>query len=181
MKKMFLMAAMAVASLTANAQTWIGGSLGFDYEKYKNADAKTYFSIAPTVGYNLSDAWAIGLELNLGFGSEGMSSLHESGYKTTEVKVAPFARYTFAKLGMASFFVDGGFGLGYAKLEKNGVSADGTTWHIGFRPGISLAFSENLSGVATLGYLGFRHMEDYSHFGLNANGNALSLGLYYTF
>ena len=77
MKKILLMAAFAVASLTANAQAWIGGSLGFDYEKYKDVDAKTTFSIAPTVGYNLDEKLALGLELSLAFGNEGRSYLHQ--------------------------------------------------------------------------------------------------------
>lgn len=177
MKKILLMAAFAVASLSANAQAWIGGSLGFDYEKYKDVDAKTSFSIAPTVGYNLDEKLALGLELSLAFGNEGVSYLYANN-KTQDIKVAPFVRYTFAKAGMASFFVDGGVGIGSHKVGDADAT---TTWHLGVRPGISLDLGGNFSAVATMGYLGYRHMEDYNHFGLNANGNALSFGLYYTF
>ena len=35
MKKIILTALVAVASLSANAQVWIGGELGFNYEKVK--------------------------------------------------------------------------------------------------------------------------------------------------
>ena len=35
MKKFFAIAALAVASLTVNAQTWIGGSFGFNWDKSK--------------------------------------------------------------------------------------------------------------------------------------------------
>ena len=188
MKKILLMAAFAVATLSANAQVWVGGALGFNYEKIKDTDAKTTFTIAPTVGYNLDEKWAIGLELGLGFSNDGYGLIlpEYNGVKTTAVNVAPFARYTFAKAGMVSFFVDGGFGLAYEKEEKTitnnvKVSEDGTVWHIGFRPGISLALSDNWSAVATMGYFGYQHAEDYNRFGLGVNGNALSFGLYYTF
>ena len=177
MKKILLMAAFAVASLTANAQVWVGGSLGFDYEKYKDMDAKTKFSIAPTIGYNLSEDFAIGLELSFAFGNEGVSALYTNS-KTQDIMFAPFARYTFARVGAASFFVDGGFGFGSEKIGDN--DAD-NAWHIGFRPGVSFNISDHVSFVGTVGYLGYRHAEDYNHFGLNANNQLGSVGFFYTF
>ena len=177
MKKILLMAAFAVATLTANAQVWIGGAIGFDYEKYKDMDAKTKFTLAPVVGYNLSEDWAIGLELNFAFGNEGVSYLYGNA-KTQDIVVAPFARYTFARAGIASFFVDGGFGLGSHKVGN--ADAD-NQWHIGFRPGVAFNITDNVSFVGTTGYLGYSHMDDYSHFGLDVNNQLLSVGFYYTF
>ncbi len=161
MKKILLMAAFAVASLTANAQVWVGGALGFDYEKYENMDGK----------------WALGLELSFSFGNTGASYLY-ANQKTQDILVAPFARYTFARAGVASFFVDGGFGLGSHKVGN--ADAD-TQWHIGFRPGVAFNINEHVSFVGTTGYLGFRHMDHYNHFGLNANNQLVTVGFYYTF
>jgi hypothetical protein len=177
MKKILLMAAFAVASLTANAQVWVGGALGFDYEKYENMDGKTQFTLAPVVGYNLSEDWALGLELSFSFGNTGASYLY-ANQKTQDILVAPFARYTFARAGVASFFVDGGFGLGSHKVGN--ADAD-TQWHIGFRPGVAFNINEHVSFVGTTGYLGFRHMDHYNHFGLNANNQLVTVGFYYTF
>jgi hypothetical protein len=100
------------------------------------------------------------------------------GYKTQEIMFAPFARYTFARVGAASFFVDGGFGFG---SEKIGDDDADNAWHIGFRPGVSFNISDHVSFVGTVGYLGYRHAEDYNHFGLNANNHLGSVGLFYTF
>lgn len=50
MKKLFLAAAMMVASVAASAQVYVGGSLGFQSIKTdKDADASTTFSIRPSL------------------------------------------------------------------------------------------------------------------------------------
>ena len=68
MKKIILTALVAVASLSANAQVWLGGSLGFNYTKQSikgGSDASmTTFSIAPEIGYSLNDKWDLALALN---------------------------------------------------------------------------------------------------------------------
>ena len=108
MKKLFVMAVMAVAALNANAQWWAGGSFALNFDNNgRNGDQNTTsFEIAPEVGYNLSDNWAVAIAL--GFGttnnaavSEGVDSYY--GGKLDEAnnyfKVAPYARYTFCKTG----------------------------------------------------------------------------------
>jgi len=177
MKKILMMAAFAVATLSANAQAWVGGSLGFDYEKFDNMDAKTQFTLAPTVGYNLSEDWAIALQLSFSFGNDGVSALY-TNFETQDIVVAPFARYTFARVGAANFFLDGGFGFGSHKVGNADAE---NQWHIGVRPGVAFNINEHCSFVGTTGYLGYRHMDDYSHFGLNANNELASVGFYYTF
>ena len=171
MKKILLMAAFAVASLTANAQVWVGGGLGFNTQKAKDADAQTVFNIAPQVGYNLDEKLSLGLEL-------GLKVANEAAGDYTDVTVAPFVRYTYAKMGIASLFVDGGFGLGSRKVSGQDAA---TIWHVGLRPGIAINLSDNLSIISQLGYLGYQHRENWNRFSLNANENALSLGVYYTF
>ncbi|MBO4802883.1 MAG: outer membrane beta-barrel protein [Bacteroidaceae bacterium] len=171
MKKILLMAAFAVASLSANAQVWVGGGLGFNTEKAKDADAQTVFNIAPQIGYNLDEKLSLGLEL-------GLKVANKAAGDYTDVVAAPFVRYTYAKMGIASLFVDGGFGLGSHK--PSGVDAS-TVWHVGLRPGIAINLSDNLSIISQLGYLGYQHREDWNRFSLNANENALTLGVYYTF
>ena len=85
MKKILLMAAFAVATLTANAQVWIGGGLGFNYEKPKDVDAATIINIAPQVGYVLDEKFGLGLELQLQLFNK------QAGDKTN-IQVAPFVR-----------------------------------------------------------------------------------------
>lgn len=169
MKKMFLMAAMAVASLTANAQVWVGGALGYDYDDgYANANTIT---ISPEVGYNLSDKWAIALDIDfsVNFGD---------GNTTTKFALAPYARYTFAKTGVASFFVDGGLNVGTEKMKG---APSQTTWGIGFKPGVSIALSEKLSLVTKIGVLGYQHYDGgRNQFGLGVDNQLVVFGAYYS-
>ena len=68
MKKFFAIAALAVASLTANAQAWLGGSFNFNWEKGKwdGAKATTSWKIAPEIGYNINENWAIAGKIAVG-------------------------------------------------------------------------------------------------------------------
>ena len=103
MKKiMMTLAAIAVAA-TMNAQMYVGGSLAFTSSKNdtEGAKATTEFSIKPEVGYNLDENLAVGLAL--GFTSEKAGDADAM----TTFEIAPYARYTFAKLDKVNFFVDG--------------------------------------------------------------------------
>ena len=187
MKKIILTALVAVASLSANAQVWLGGSLGFAHENVKDTSKETNFTIAPEVGYKLSDKWDIAI--GLGFGFENYDPEIGSKVKTTTISVNPYARYTFAKAGIASFFVDGGFNVGHETEDvKNAGKVEATTWGIGVQPGVAIALSPKASLVGKLGYLGYQNTSykddakaKISDFGLGVNGNDISLGFYYAF
>lgn len=87
MKKFCFLWLLAVITLTASAQVYVGGEVGL----WRNWDANhTSFSILPEVGYNLSDNWAIGTSI-------GYAYNYLEGNKTNAVEVAPYARYTYAK------------------------------------------------------------------------------------
>jgi hypothetical protein len=103
MKKiMMTLAAVAVAA-TMNAQVYLGGTLGFTSTKAdtEGAKATTNFEIKPEVGYNLDENWAVGIAL--GFSSTKAGDADA----VTTFEVAPYARYTFAKLDKVNFFLDG--------------------------------------------------------------------------
>lgn len=175
MKKLFLMAAFVVASVAASAQVYVGGSLGFESSKeHKDAETLTSFSILPEVGYNLSDNLAVGIQL--GYASK------EFGEDDTEskFKVAPYARYTFAKSGAASFFVDGGI-----IFTSYGSDYEGSNFGVGLRPGVKFAVSDKVDVVARTGYLGYsKDNEDRgggSKFGLNIDNTNLLLGVFFNF
>ena len=191
MKKVLLMAAFAVATLTANAQFYVGGSVSFNSEKAgKDADAVTSFKLAPEFGYALSENFAVGAEISFSSSNGEDNAFGIKDPMTGELakvkgdksystfRVAPYARYTFYKTGIASFFVDGGFGLGSHKVKD--MDAE-TVWHVGLRPGIALNVSDHVSLISELGWLGYQHRENWSRISLNANQSALKLGVYYTF
>lgn len=186
MKKVLLMAAFAVASLAANAQLYVGGSLGFQSAKAGDgADNITKIQIAPEFGYNLSEDFAVGMTIdfttrNGNIAADGTTSQATKwGDSQSCFKFAPYARYTFAKSGIASFFVDGGVGFSFFNNEGGMVIG------LGVRPGVKLAASEKVDLVAKLGYLGYqfgndKHGKD-SQFGLGIDNTDISFGVYYNF
>lgn len=65
MKKIVLTALVAVCALTANAQAWFGGSVGFNmYDNDgENKETETNFEIRPEIGYSLNENWDIAVGL----------------------------------------------------------------------------------------------------------------------
>lgn len=179
MKKMILAALVAVCSLSANAQVWLGGQVGFGVYHNDDADRNTtMFNITPEIGYSLNDSWD--LAIRLGYDYSKTEDFDAEGAFVVE----PYARWTFANSGPVGFFLDMGFGIktGDFTSNVNGKSyADETAWTIGVRPGVKFAVSPKVTLVASTGYLGYTAVKDDSYFGFNVNGNALSLGAYYSF
>lgn len=178
MKKMILAALVAVCSLSANAQVWLGGQVGFATAHYDAADKSvTTFNITPEIGYSLSDKWDIALQIGYDY------SKVEDEDALGAFTVAPYARYTFANSGKVGFFLDMGFGIQTGDFSSNLLGKsyyDETAWHVGVRPGIKFAASDKVTLVATTGFLGYQAAGDDNAFGFNVNGNALSFGFYYS-
>ena len=192
MKKVLLMAAFAVATLTANAQFYVGGSVSFNSEKAgKDADAVTSFKLAPEFGYALSENFAVGAEISFSSSNGEDNAFGIKDPMTGELakvkgdksystfRVAPYARYTFYKTGIASFFVDGGVGFNFFNEDRGMVIG------IGVRPGVKIAASEKVDLVAKLGYLGYQFANEKagegSKFGLGIDNTNISFGVFYNF
>ena len=168
MKRFFLSAIVAVIAMTANAQIWVGGELGFTYTDFDSHDeSMTSFVIAPEVGYTLNEKWDIAIALGDRY------SKMKNHDATNDIYVNPYARYTFFKTGKVGFFVDGGFSI---------LTGDSPTeFGVGIRPGIKFAASDKVTLVASFGGLGYKKVEDsYSQFGFDVNGNKLMFGCYYS-
>lgn len=173
---------MMVASLAASAQVYVGGSFGFQSIKpYDGAKTSTSFSIKPEIGYNLDENWAVGIQL--GYTSTNANAKFEKTEETIGIiNVAPYARYTFAKTGIASFFVDGGLTFDFYTAD-----AEGTVWGIGIRPGVKLAVSEKVDLIAKLGYLGYASADDKAPapfknaFGFGIDNTDLEFGVNFNF
>ncbi len=155
MKKLFLMAALAVATLSVNAQTWIGGQLGYSNSKVKDADdAENTWSIAPEIGYNLNDSWAIAAALNY------------TGTKFGDVKANvfsfnPYVRYNAASYGDVTFFIDGSVAAGFGKNETPGQEdVETTAIAAGFKPGIAYSICDKFGLVAHFGFLGYEFYKE---------------------
>ena len=177
MKKIVMMAVMAVAAVSANAQVWVGGEVGFNTSTntVKISDVSVdkttnNFVLAPEVGYNLNEKWAVAMKL--GFihsdnNAEVTELINNSGVfpfnlkstATNAFSINPYARYTFVKAGNFSFFVDGG--VGYASVHVNGMSDycnNINQFNVGINPGVTYAVSPKVSLVAHVGDLSYQNM-----------------------
>ena len=173
MKQILMLAAIAMASMTASAQLWVGGNIGYNYNDNGAGTETSYLSISPEIGYSLSDKWDLGLNFDYEMGKvKKGATIHEFSFN-------PYARYTFAKSGIASFFIDGGLRFGAHKV-KNGGDAD-VIFGFGFQPGIALHVSDRVSLVTKIGSLGYRRVGDASTVGFNVNNEAITFGAYYSF
>ena len=67
MKKIILSAIVAVCAISANAQTWAGGSLGFNVTDFDGAsETQMDLTLAPEIGYTLNDNWEVAAALKFG-------------------------------------------------------------------------------------------------------------------
>ena len=107
---------------------------------------------------------------------KGVNGISESAFT-----IAPYARYTFSKLGKVNLFVDGG--VGFTSASK----ADWTELSIGFMPGLAVNLTDNLSFVSHLGFIGYDQYNpdgddnNISMFGLRLDATDITFGLYYNF
>lgn len=188
MKKLFLSLIVAVCSLAASAQVYVGGQVGL----WRNTDANhTSFNLAPELGYKLSDQWELGLSI-------GFAHDYNKGGKVNGFEVDPYVRYTVAKAGPVSFFLDGGFGFATFKAKKGDWKSDSyNQWQIGIKPGVKVSLSKKVDFIASMGFLGYRDNDDITGinyidenvpsiygekgFGFDFSTSNLKFGLIYNF
>ena len=179
MKKFFVLAVVAVIAVSAAAQNWyVGGAFGYAHETKEvdmdgaNVKVKSdIFTIAPELGYNIDDNWAVGATLNYTWAKDAYNRF----------AISPYARYTYFRTdnNLLSLFVDGGVGLGYLKPDGGDSKC---TWEIGFKPGLAINLTEKFSLVAHIGFLGYKDLKEAGKtYGVNLDGNDITFGFYYNF
>ena len=184
MKKLVLAALVAVASLTANAQFWVGGEVGFNAAK-TTANGNTQnksnkFVVAPEVGYKVNDK--IDVAVLIGYSHAKNNTLFNYDIDFVNAngfEIEPYVRYTFAKAGNFSFFADGGFG--YALLHESGAKS-ANAWEIAVKPGIAYSLSDKVSLVAHVGCAGWQFVKrgdvKINGWECGVSGNNISFGVY---
>ena len=151
MKKVLMLVVLALASFSvANAQFYVGGSLGISHTKVDFGDADqsgTSFKILPEVGYQLNKHWAFGLDVGFTKGYAALGAFDPSDYKAMANAVisagadissddmidvdlkafrfAPYARYIILQKGHFELFVDGILGFNFIKGIPQGASSAG--------------------------------------------------------
>lgn len=182
MKKllMTLVASVAIA-VSANAQVFVGGSVGFGSVKVGGGDSEVTYKIVPEVGYNFNKNWAIGL--TIGYQKGACNLVDEAIAQDVNTKVftvAPYGRYTFVHSKYVNVFID--LGLGFASYTDMGTQFD-----LGVTPGVAVNLSDKLSFVSHIGFAGFKTFspkgdgKSSSKFGVDLDQNNLTFGLYYNF
>lgn len=184
MKKILAFAVMAVMTLSAAAQDWyVGGSLGAWRD---GTNHTTNLNIAPELGANISETWAIGAVVGFNY-----NHAKSNGVKVNSSLVTfdPYARYTYFRADRLSLFMDGGVDLGFGKTKVGDASSDtAVTWGLGLKPGVSYGLTDNFSLVAHFGFFGYKDGNDaakaggaHTQWGLDLSGYNLSFGFYYSF
>ena len=178
MRKLFLLVVIVMAAITASAQEgiYLGGGISL----WRNNDVdKTSFSITPDVGYNLSEKWAVGVEL--AYAHKGYDG--EDAISTNAFALAPYARYSFYENKIVRLFLDMGFGFSTYKA-KHADSVNG--FEIGVKPGLAVKLNDNFSFITKVGFAGYRDdyyrgEEEENGFGVGLDGENISIGIEYEF
>ena len=158
MKKLIISCAVVMTAVCAQAQLFVGGTLGFDYTAGKTVagsitekgDATITIEFSPMVGFSISDNFAVGVQAGIGLISTNDRATEPKKDNTTFWEFAPFARYTLVSSGDFSLLAEGSLGL-YGKTGKTtrgGVSTDDPST-VGFglsvMPIVSYSMTERLS------------------------------------
>lgn len=158
MKKLLVAIAVAILSISANAQVYLGGSLNF-----QTAANNAVVTLAPEIGYNLSANTAVGTVI--GWSNAGAANTFT---------LQPYYRYGLKSFGPVSFFIDGEFQI--TAITRGGAST--TNFGVGVAPGIAIQAGDHFSfvgHVARIGYYG-------GAFGVNVDtNNNFMMGVYYHF
>lgn len=171
MKKGLLMLVALLATIAVQAQDiYVGGS----FNLWRNStDNTTSFKIAPEIGYNFNETWALGAELNY-------SHEYESKVTVNAVSVAPYIRWSYYQNDVVRLFLDGTAAIGFEKIKDGNTSKAG---QIGLRPGIAVKLNDHFSFIAKYGFLGYRRNVNTlgDSFGLQLTSEDLSIGFHYNF
>ncbi len=179
MKKLFMTLAAAVIAVSASAQVYLGGNAGIASTKIAGQDSKTTYKVLPEIGYKFNQDWAIGTVVGWGKGTP--VTIEDADHATGTFEVAPYVRYTALHTKMVDLFVDGGFSYKH-------YNDTGNEWTVGLKPGVALNFNKNVSLVAHVGFVGYKtykpsyeHAKSSNAWGVDLDGNNLTLGLLWNF
>ena len=177
MKKIMLSLAMALVSVCASAQVYIGGTAGISSNKIGDGDSKTAYTLMPEIGYEFNNKWEAGLEIGIKKGE--VCELSPVGESTT-FTVAPYVRYTALETKLVNLFVEGT--IGYSSYSKGG----GDAYEAGIKPGLAVKLSKHVEFISKIGFLGYRGYspeegKSSSTFGVDVDASNISFGAIYKF
>lgn len=177
MKKFLIIAVMAVAAVSANAQKFVGGSFAMTTSHVNGSKSNTNtFIVKPEIGFEVSDK----LDAIIGIGYA-----HDNSEMTSNTwSFEPTLRYHAVEVGNFGAFVDGG--AYYAFTHVNGFDKNQNSVGLHITPGIEYELSEHVSIEAKLGDgLYYDHSWTKDAYRTNSIGftlfNEITFGVYYNF
>lgn len=156
MKKIILSALAVFTFGIANAQEDVPAGNGFSEGdkflegsfSFRSGDVEDSWAFNPSMGYMLTDKWAVGGRLNFG-GTED-----NANNKTSNFGVTAFGRYYFLSLGATkSFNAYGEVGLGYSSITDDPALGDKETdgnLNANISLGMNYFFTSNWAATFTL-------------------------------
>lgn len=207
---LLLAVALAAPVFAAEKNMWVGGSFGYSSQDLtitgggdESVASSVSWSIEPEFGYGLNDKWDIGLDFAYsknnavtelyGWDLQNWMIGSNGTVQTTEMGIAPFARYHIAKIAGIDVMLKGSIGYLKGELKGYGESVDYKTYGIAIAPIISYSINETWSIGATLNFaeLSYIHAEiddgsgikpKTDAFGFNLNdGSLINIGFSYHF
>lgn len=156
MKKIILLCLVALATVTASAQFYVGGTLGASYDKTKYGDESVkqcLYMLSPEFGYNIDPSIAIGASMTFGYGDndDDEQKLYE---------IAPYVRATFAKAKSVKFFAEGTLFLSHSKLSLFAQDISYNTYGAALRPGFMVNVGSNINIVGKATMLQYSRTDD---------------------
>lgn len=148
MKKQILLCLLSIMALTANAQFYVGGTLGVSFDKVKVDDKSTDMTsmmLVPELGYQFTDVISVGA--NIGFGYSD-----DDDTETTQFEFSPYIRANFAKVKNVDFFAEGALFINHSNVDFGDDDFSYNTYGAAVRPGftVDLGKKVQLIGRTTL-------------------------------
>ena len=186
MKKYFIIVCLIFVGMVANAQFYLGGSIGLDVRNTQYSDANDVtnvkMNVLPEFGFYLSDRFDIGFET-------GFAADYSSVTEKTDITFyfVPYARY--------SFFSTGNFEVIGKMSIDNDFKDERTYLGLHLTPILAYNLTDHVTLQAGLNFLNFRTYYDKSGrsdvsnfgfgFGVDANNvatlGAIKVGFIYKF
>jgi hypothetical protein len=171
MRKTILMLSVSVLCTGfVNAQVYLGGSLGVSTESTKPEvgykTTGTSFSLAPEVGYGISDKFDIGIALGFSNSKTKQEIPSGTGTETVETKnnrwaVSPYARLSVVEFGKFSVWGQGNLFVGGEKQDNPNNSTQKTTsFGLTIQPVLKYNLSDHFSLLANLNFLNLGFSQD---------------------
>lgn len=180
MKKIFILLASALIGLTANAQVFLGGNIGFTHDNpltvtFDEVTHKTPsngLNIGPEIGYRFNDKWSIGVGINYSPSWSKKNHSDEYGKDDTSVRTN---RWDFSAFGRRSVWGTKGFNVciqgkfttstfssatNYVKndithiIDEEKISQDGFSVGLSLYPVLTYDLTRHLTVLANLDLLG---------------------------